>query len=166
MVTQEQTYMPAQMDADLIAALDNDPPAQGDQRFFLDVPGESRVELPPSLASMLRQAVQAMSAGLAVTVKPQTQQLTTSQVADLLGVTRPTVVKLLDAGAMPSTRVGTHRRVALPDALRYRDSRRQAQYQFIADTQTHDEPPPDETAAEMQAIRTKLARQRRQPARG
>ena len=59
----------------------------------------------------------------------------------MLGVTRPTVVKLLESGAIPYMRVGTHRRVDLTDALRYRDSRREKQYQFIADTVSDDEQP-------------------------
>ena len=161
MLTQERTYMPADMDADLVAALDIDEGNQKDQRFYLDLPGESRVELPAPLAAMLRQAVQAMNEGLAVTLRPQTQQLTTSQVAVLLGVTRPTVVKLLESGAIPYTKIGTHRRVALPDALRYRDSRREAQLQFIADTSINDEEPRDELVEEMRVIRAKVAQQRK-----
>ncbi|MCL2463993.1 MAG: DNA-binding protein, partial [Micrococcales bacterium] len=88
MSTQEQTYLPTDLDADLIAVLDSVPADHGTQRYYLDLPGRPRVELPAALASMLRQVVQAMREGLAVTVKPQTQQLTTTQVADLLGVTR------------------------------------------------------------------------------
>jgi len=156
----EQTYMPTALDADLVAALEGDATGNG-ERLFLDVAGQARVALPSSLASMLRQAVQAMNEGLAVTIRPQTRQLSTTQVADLLGVTRPTVVKLLESGAIPYVRVGTHRRVDLPDALRYRDSRREAQFQFIADTAIDDEQPPDELANQMRSVRAKVAQQRK-----
>jgi len=79
----------------------------------------------------------------------------------LLGVTRSTVVKLLESGAIPYTKIGTHRRVDLPDALRYRDSRREAQFQFIADTAVGDEQPREELLEEMRAIRAKVAQQRK-----
>ncbi|MEV4511661.1 helix-turn-helix domain-containing protein [Dactylosporangium sp. NPDC049525] len=61
------------------------------------VPGE-RVELPPTLYRVLHQVVDALRQGLAVTVVPHSQTLTTQQAADLLGVGRPTVIKLLDSG--------------------------------------------------------------------
>jgi len=159
----EQTYMPTDLDAGLVAALVSGV-VDHDEHVYIDIPGESRVALPASLASMLRQAVQAMSEGLAVTVKPQTQQLSTTQVANLLGVSRPTVVKLLEAGDIPYTKIGSHRRVDLPDAVRYRDSRREAQFQFIADTTVDDDRSLSEMAAEMAEIRACLAAQRRRAA--
>ncbi|MCL2735963.1 MAG: helix-turn-helix domain-containing protein [Propionibacteriaceae bacterium] len=163
-MTQEQTYMPTNVGADLVAALEASPARSDGGGVLLDFPGRAPVELPAALASMLRQAVQAMSEGLAVTLRPQTRQLTTSQVADLLGVTRPTVVKLLESGKIPYMKVGTHRRVDLSDALRYRDSRREAQYQFIAGTAIDKEQPLEDAAQEMAAVRAELAQRRRQGA--
>jgi excisionase family DNA binding protein len=78
--------------------------------------------------------VKALRQGLAVTVAPTTQTLMTQQAADLLGVSRPTVIKLLDSGKVPFERVGTHRRVLLRDLLDYREQRRAEQYAALEAT--------------------------------
>jgi len=163
MSVQECTYMPADVDETLAEVLESGSTAPTSRpRLYLTVGDKDEVyELPEALSSVLSQVVGAMREGLAVTVKPQSQQLTTSQVAELLGVTRPTVVKLLEAGAIPYARVGTHRRVGLLDALRYRDARREHQYDFIAATQAQ-EPPREEVLADLKRIRHEQGVARRQ----
>jgi len=164
MSVQEHTYMPTDVDETLVDALESGATVPDSRpRLYLTVDDSDGIyELPDQLSSLLRQVVEAMHEGLAITVKPQSQQLTTSQVADLLGVTRPTVVKLLESGAIPYTRVGTHRRVGLSDALRYRDARREQQYDFITTTQTNDEPPREKVLADLKRIRAEHGAARRQ----
>jgi excisionase family DNA binding protein len=106
-----------------------------ERRYFLAGANEhDQVEVPESLHQVLVQAVAALQAGRAVTISPTMPNLTTQQVADLLGVSRPTVVRLIDAGELASERIGNRRKVLLKDALAYRETRRQLQFQAIADT--------------------------------
>lgn len=77
--------------------------------------------VPPEVFDVLRGVVEAMAQGQAVTIAPVHQRLTTQEAADLLGVSRPTVVKLLEAGEIPFEQPGRHRRVRLADVLAYRD---------------------------------------------
>jgi len=99
------------------------------QRYFLaGAAVGDQVEIPEEIHRVLLKVVDALTHGLAVTVAPQSTTLTTQQAADLLGVTRPTVIKILNEGGMPFDRVGTHRRLLLGDVLSYREQRRAAQY--------------------------------------
>jgi excisionase family DNA binding protein len=79
------------------------------------------LEIPESLYEVLRRATRQLAAGMAVSIVPIGTQLSTQQAADLLGVSRPHVVKLVDSGEIRHTKTGKHRRVLLNDVLAYRD---------------------------------------------
>lgn len=70
--------------------------------------------------------VGALSQGLAITVAPQHTVLTTSQAAELLGISRPTLVRLLESGEIPFEKPGRHRRIRLRDVLAYQERARRA----------------------------------------
>lgn len=81
--------------------------------------GEEKVELvalPSSVLRGLDTLLEAHASGTPVSVVPSRQELTPNQAAEVLGVSRPFLVKLLDEGKIPFRRVGAHRRVRL-DAL-------------------------------------------------
>jgi excisionase family DNA binding protein len=86
----------------------------------------SRIELPDELYEVLRDVVTALVQGLAISVVPQHTVLTTSQAADLLGISRPTLVRLLESGEIPYEQPGRHRRVRLDDVLAYQQRARRA----------------------------------------
>lgn len=77
------------------------------------------VEIPASVLRALRLVVEGMAAGLALSLIPHGKELTTQEAADLLRVSRPHLVKLLDEGTIPHHRVGTHRRVRIEDVLAF-----------------------------------------------
>lgn len=81
------------------------------------------VTLPGSVAQVLTEAARQLAAGSAVTLVPTHVELTTQQAADLLHVSRPYLVRLLEAKEIPYDRIGTHRRVRLADVLEYRQHR-------------------------------------------
>ncbi|GGK33253.1 helix-turn-helix domain-containing protein [Nocardia camponoti] len=87
-------------------------------------PDGELITLPAELLAGLRLVAIALAEGKAVTVAPLHTTLTTQEAAELLGMSRPTFVKLLDDGAIPYTRPGRHRRVRLADVLAYREYRR------------------------------------------
>lgn len=81
--------------------------------------GEVTVALPEEAVRVLVRVLSHMADGDAVTVLPIHAELTTQETADYLSVSRPHVVKLLETGALPFRKVGTHRRVLLSDVLVY-----------------------------------------------
>jgi excisionase family DNA binding protein len=81
------------------------------------------VRLPHSILVLLREATRLLAANEEVAVLSFDRELTSTQAADILGMSRPFVVKLLDSGRIPSHAVGRHRRAYLRDVLAYRDER-------------------------------------------
>lgn len=133
-------------------------------RYFLAGSGpRDQVELPEEIYLVVRQVVEAMQRGLSVTISPMSRTLTTQQAADLLGVTRVTLVKMLDEQKIPFERIGTHRRVKLADVLAFREARKAEQYAALEalSVGSDDDKPVDEVLAELRAARKAVAAQRR-----
>jgi len=107
---------------DLARFLDNRP----EPGLLVGLDGD-QVPLPREIYQVLRQAVEVMRTGKAALVAPQNLLLTTQEAADLLGVGRPTLVKLLEDGAIAFDQPTRHRRVWLQDVLDYRARRHAAE---------------------------------------
>ncbi|MFG6284992.1 helix-turn-helix domain-containing protein [Actinotignum schaalii] len=75
------------------------------------------IEIPPLLRAQISMAVQEEPDG--------DREISTQEAADLLNMTRPTVVKLCEEGAIPFRKITTHRRLWLSDVLNYREKQRQ-----------------------------------------
>lgn len=87
------------------------------------------LELPRSLLLVLAEAARRLARGESVAIVHYDQELTTQEAADVLGVSRPYLIRLLEEGKIRYHRVGTHRRIRMGDLMRYkeiRDARRRA----------------------------------------
>lgn len=88
-------------------------------------PDGTATRMPDEVVDLLRAVLDALAAGRAVTIAPHHAQLTTQEAADLLGVSRPTLVtRLLDGSLSYETTSGGHRRVRLADLVAYQEQTR------------------------------------------
>lgn len=85
-----------------------------------DADQEKPIELPAGAVALLMDILEAMAAGHGVTIIPESAELTTVQAADLLNVSRPFLIKLLDDRAIPHRKVGKHRRIRMEDVMAYK----------------------------------------------
>lgn len=98
-------------------------PAAERHHASLRSPDGHQLEIPTSIYKVLVAAVAAMAQGNAVSIVPVHHELTTQQAAEILGVSRPHLVKLVDADEIPHHKTGSHRRIYFEDLMRYRDLR-------------------------------------------
>lgn len=85
------------------------------------------VEVPPAALKLIGQLLGAMSEGRPIALVPSNQELSTVEAAHFLNVSRPFVIKEIEAGRLPHRMVGTHRRVAFEDLLAYARKMRENQ---------------------------------------
>ncbi len=94
------------------------------------------LEIPEPLYEVLVEAARALRQGKAVSIVPTSHELTTQQAAELLNVSRPHLISLLERGDIPFTKVGTHRRVRFQDILEYRTKRSALRRKVLAELTT------------------------------
>jgi|TARA_R110000868_G_scaffold79908_2_gene227121 excisionase family DNA binding protein len=92
-----------------------------DERIgFLDEDGQQEMILPVSALELLKNILVQMAQGNAITLVPVHAELTTQQAAEILNMSRPFLVKLLENGDIPFSKKGTHRRVLFCDVQAYK----------------------------------------------
>jgi excisionase family DNA binding protein len=91
------------------------------------------VDLPPVVARLLMDILKETAAGHAVTLVPLEAEITTQQAAQLLNVSRPFVVGMIDKGTLAARMVGNQRRLPLKDVLAYKAENRAKRRETLRD---------------------------------
>jgi excisionase family DNA binding protein len=94
-------------------------------------PEGRQLALPATVQELLLHILRSLQAGKAVSIVVEHQELTTQRAANLLGVSRPFLVRLLEEGHMPFHMVGSHRRIYLRDLLAYKHRRDNARHEAL-----------------------------------
>ena len=94
-------------------------------------PDGRQIAIPQPLHDLLLVILRNLQSGNAISIVPEHRQLTTQRAANILGVSRPFLVGLVEAGKIPFHMVGRHRRIYLSDLLDYKRRRDAARHEAI-----------------------------------
>ncbi len=98
-----------------------------------------KIKIPLSALKLLGEILKAMGQGKVISLVPIATEVTTQAAAEMLGCSRPHLVKLLEDGKIAFTKVGKHRRIKLDDIMKYRKQMKEQQKQNIIDIMNLDE---------------------------
>ena len=100
---------------------------------------KERIKIPLRAMEFLKDILKAMSEGQPISIVPIATDVTTQKAADILGCSRPYLVKLLEDRKIDFVKVGKHRRIKLQDVLAYKQEMKQKQKKDIIDIMNFDE---------------------------
>lgn len=93
------------------------------------------ITIPKKALTLLSAIIQNMAEGKTISIVPSNSEVSTQQAADMLNVSRPHLVKLLETKKIPFKKVGSHRRILLQDIMEYKerlDKKRESQLDFLS----------------------------------
>ncbi|EAY28888.1 helix-turn-helix domain-containing protein [Microscilla marina] len=100
---------------------------------------KQKVQIPLRALKLLVKVLKAMGEGKAVSIAPVEAEVTTQSAAEILGCSRPHLVKLLETGEIKFTKVGRHRRIKIEDVMEYKTKMKQDQEKRILEMMRLDE---------------------------
>jgi excisionase family DNA binding protein len=100
---------------------------------------EGMVKLPLSAARMLVRILEEMARGNAVTLIPVHAELTTQEAAEMLNISRPSLIQILEEGKIDYRRVGTHRRVRFEGLMKYKRAAEAERRAVLAELAAYDQ---------------------------
>ncbi|MPM38236.1 hypothetical protein SDC9_84865 [bioreactor metagenome] len=120
----------------LVAAIDQLKTDQAE--IEIEETGE-KIILPVKALTLLGEILKAMSPGNPISIVPLATEVTTQSAAEILGCSRPYLVKLLEEGRIEYTKVGKHRRVKYEDVIRYKKKMKEEQKRHLIEMMNADE---------------------------
>lgn len=100
---------------------------------------KDKIRVPSEALKLLAKILEATSKGKLVSIVPVAAEMTTQAAADLIGCSRPHLVKLLEKGQIPYTKIGRHRRVKFEDVMAYKRRMKAEQEKLIIEIMNADE---------------------------
>ena len=100
---------------------------------------KNKIRIPLSALKVLAEVLKAMGEGKMISIVPIAAEVTTQAAAEILGCSRPYVVKLLEEGRIPFVKVGKHRRLKFEDMMKFKQSIKKQQKQHLIDIMNSDE---------------------------
>ena len=98
-----------------------------------------RIKIPLKALKLLGEILKSMGEGTPISIVPIATEVTTQKAAEILGCSRPHIVKLLEQGEIDFTLVGRHRRILFEDVIKYKNEMKEKQKKHIIDIMNFDE---------------------------
>lgn len=100
---------------------------------------QDKIIIPSRALKLLSDILKAMSEGKPISIVPVATEVTTQKAAEILGCSRPHLVKLLEEGVIPFTKVGKHRRIMFDDMVKYKQKMKEEQKKHLIELMNADE---------------------------
>lgn len=98
-----------------------------------------KLQIPSSALTLLNEILKAMSQGKPVSIVPVTTEVSTQKAAEILGCSRPHLVKILETGELDFFKVGKHRRIKFEDIVIYKQKIKAEQKRKLVEMMHNDE---------------------------
>ena len=100
---------------------------------------QDKIKVPLKVLKLLAKILKATSQGKPISIVPIATEMTTQAAAELLGCSRPHLVKLLEKGEIDFTKIGKHRRVKYEDIVAYKKKKKAEQKEMLIKIMAADE---------------------------
>ena len=109
------------------------------EKVDIEIEGSNdKIVLPLNALKLLEEILKNMSQGKIISIVPVATEVTTQKAAEILGCSRPHLIKILEEGRIPYTKVGRHRRIMLEEVVSYKRKMKEEQKQHIIDIMNAD----------------------------
>lgn len=114
---------------------------QGEQVEIEIEETQEKIKVPLMALKMLAHILKVTGEGQPISIVPVAAEITTQAAAEMIGCSRPHLVKLLEEGEIPFTKVGKHRRIKYEDLMAYKKKMKEKQRNLLIELMKSDEEP-------------------------